>query len=197
MTAKWSQSYDRFLDIERTSPATSAASTSGELVKKVLIRNKDDLFLGWVLSCFVPWARVSPKLAEESSSKRPLSSAFLAAREGIKADHKICKLIDDAVSHMTSVIEIKDATDSGNETGVPSLKRKKSMVSREEQGRRIRSWGSHWRSIVLYALLTQTSETDNPTGEILVTSTYDGADNLQNQRRCLTITRNISPSFEI
>ena len=117
-----------------------------------------------MLACFVPWAREAPKPPQKPTSKKLPSPASLAAREGIKVDHKICKLVDDGVMHLPEVIAIKDAVNNdGLETTSP-LKRKQGTTTRESQGQAIRGLGSYWRSSVIYALLTQVAEAETPTG---------------------------------
>jgi hypothetical protein len=163
-TRRWQRAYNQFSEVTKSNPTGSEITSPVQTIATILLRNSDDVFQAWMLAAFVPWARETPKPPDKSSTKRPPSPASLAAREGIKADNKITKLVDDAVYHLQDIITIKDATNNDDSQTTSPLKRKQGAASRESQGQAIRTWGSHWRSSVVYTFLTQVAETETPAG---------------------------------
>lgn len=118
-----------------------------------------------MVTCFVPWARQPQKLPDKATSKKLPSAASMAAREGIKADNKITRMIDDAVSHLNEIVTMKDSLNDHSPPTTSPLKRKQSTIERVSQGLSIRNWGSDWRVSVIYALLTQVGESETSSGE--------------------------------
>lgn len=151
-TTNWHQAYDQLRDMTKAGSEGTSLPRPFETLHSILLRNADDKYQAWILTCFIPWAREPPK-SQLKSSKPPISAAGLAAREGIKAENKIRRLVDDAVSHLRDIIEKKDAV--SREVQID--------IQRETQGLAIRRWGSNWRSSVMYALLTEVAETRTKT----------------------------------
>lgn len=167
-TAHWSKAYNQLLDIIRARSGISNGQSTLHDISAILLRNSDDTFLAWMVVCFVPWARQTQKLPNKATSKKPPSAASLAAKEGIKADNKITKVVDEAVSHLDEIIAMKnDVNDQSQQTTSP-LKRKHGTADRASQGQSIRKWGTHWRTSVIHALLTQVGESETPSGKLLV-----------------------------
>ena len=110
-----------------------------------------------MLVCFVPWARELPKPKKNLNSKRQPSPAYLAAREGLKADNKICKIVDAATHHLQEVIDLKDSIGPKQESNEVNHKQV-AAIDRAIHGQAIRRWGSEWRSVVIFALLTEAME---------------------------------------
>ncbi|KAL8958303.1 MAG: hypothetical protein Q9183_005865 [Haloplaca sp. 2 TL-2023] len=155
-TSDWHKAYGLARDLAATSPEESNDST--KVIKSILLTSQEDIWDMWLVSAFVPWARVPPP---SKQSKGPASPAGLAAQNGIKFDGHTIKLIDAAASNLDDVIQTKDATIRGEPLTTSPLKRKKELVDRETQGLAIRRWGPKgfdWRSSVIYALLTQATE---------------------------------------
>ena len=140
------------------------SSASVGKIASVLLRDTDDTFLAWMLACFVPFAEIVARAPERSKSKRLPHPASLAAREGIKADNKICTIVDNAMSHREEIVRIKDEVNYDSRLLIVPSKRKQASSSRESQGQAIRCWGTYWRSIVMYALLTEVTKTGSLTG---------------------------------
>ena len=164
-TSRWSRVYDRLLKIIKATSGEAEDSASVKLISSLLLRNAEDVFLAWIIACFVPWARLPQKHINKSSSKAASSAASAAAREGIKADNKITRIVDNAVCHLSDIIMVKDSTKVGNQITTSPLKRKHDIDDRVSQGQAVRRWGSHWRSSVMYALLTQIQESQTDTGK--------------------------------
>ena len=160
-TSSWHRAYNQLYDMIKAGSEESDVPQSLKTIRSILLRSPEDLYQAWILTCFVPWARELPK-SPQKSSKRPVSAASVAAREGIKAENKVYKLVDDAVFYLQDIIEKKEAVIHDGQTMTLPLKRKKGAsadIEREMQGVAIRKWGSNWRSSVTYALLTEVTET--------------------------------------
>lgn len=153
--------------------AGAKSSTSSEKIASVLLRDTDNTFMAWMLACFVPFAEIMAKPPERSKSKRLQPPASLAAREGIKADNKICTIVDNAITHREEIVRIKDEVDYDSEPSIVRSKRKQGSSSRESQGQAIRRWGTYWRSSVLYALLTDVTKTESLTGMYMIAPIRD------------------------
>jgi tRNA nucleotidyltransferase (CCA-adding enzyme) len=83
----------------------------------------------------------------------------MVAREGIKADNKICNVVSGAFKHYQEITDLKDA-----------IKAKKSYITeRDTVGMTIRRWdsqGGHWRLQALFALLVEAMERKASTGRL-------------------------------
>ena len=165
-TASWHLAYDQLWDVIKGGSGRSNSPQSLKTIRSILLRNPEefpedgptDIYHAWILTCFVPWARAPPK-SPQKSSKRPMTAAGLAAREGIKAENKIYRLVDDAVYHLQDIVDKKDAMSTAG-------------AQREMQGLAIRKWGPNWRSSVMFALLTEIAETKTETGSRAVLDGY-------------------------
>ena len=150
-TETWSRAYDQLLEIIKAKPQEVEHNTPLAKISIVLLRkseSSDSEFLAWLVACFVPWTKKLSVHHGQASDKKAPSAASNAAREGIKADNKLTKIIDDASSNCLDIIEMKNI----------ALKSRK--IDRVTQGWAIRRWGSYWRTSVLFALLTEIAETE-------------------------------------
>lgn len=158
----WSRVYDGLRDITNLEQGAVETTCSLRTIKDVLVQNPEDRFHAWMLACFVPWIEASKSRPQSSSGKKPPSAASLAAREGIKAENSYCKIIEEAVCSREEVLRLLDCLTESESTTTSPLKRKSSFDDRVVQGMAIRRWGLHWRSNVMFALLTDLYETANP-----------------------------------
>ncbi len=168
-TADWHRAYDLLWAMVKAGSEAAEFPESFKLICSILLRTPEDIYHAWLLTCFVPWAREPPKFAQRSP-KRPMTAASLAAREGIKAENKICKLVDDAAFYLQEIVENKDTFNYGEPTTTLPLKQEQGTsaeIQRETQGLAIRKWGSNWRSSVMYALLTEVVETKTDSRAVL------------------------------
>ncbi|KAL9586985.1 MAG: hypothetical protein Q9203_003669 [Teloschistes exilis] len=157
-TDSWRRAYDQARAFDLGGPAGNGSDRSTDVIKGILLRNSDDVYHMWLLCAFVPWARALPPAPTKTKGKASLTPAATAAREGIKADNNTVKLVDNAAMHLDNIVQIKDTTvDESPQTTSP-LKRKRDQTTRETQGMAIRQWGPTWRSSVMYAILTQITE---------------------------------------
>lgn len=159
-TRLWKKAYDHLLEMILAAPGQPDVSGSLISIKAYLLPNLQTVYEVWLLCALVPWARVTPRSPQKPSSKAPPAAAATVAREGIKADNNITKLVNDAVLHLPEILSMKEAAFDRTVSTTPSLKRKQLPISREDLGTAIRRWGPHWRSSVMYAFLVQTTETD-------------------------------------
>lgn len=149
-------------ELVKTGLKGNERSTDLHNIAAVLLRDSEDLYLAWMMSCFVPWA--DTKLPAPNS-KTPTTAAAIAAREGIKAKNTLSKIINNAGLEMKYVIRMKDSAASQLKSLTSPLKRKDCSSTRELQGQAIRHWGPHWRSIAIHALLVQLGEFRNESGK--------------------------------
>lgn len=154
-TKNWRFAYDPLRELAEINLKDKERPSDLLTIATILLRDPEDLYLAWMMSCFVPWARAKPPAP---TSKRPTTFATRAAREGIKADNKLAKVITHAVLELDYVIKMKDSVVSQAMSSASPLNEKDSASTRENQGQAIRRWGQHWRSIAIYALLVQLSE---------------------------------------
>ncbi len=120
--------------------------------------------MAWIVCCFVPWARIVNSLSKNTSPKFPQTLAAAAARQGIKAENKITKVIEDASLNLSDVITTRRSA-----IGWPDLALQ--PLERELHGKALLRWGSHWRSSVIFALLLEISEGKDQSGVFIVDKT--------------------------
>ena len=155
-SSHWQKAYDQLQALFDAKPEESGNQNTMTIIKSILLSKPEDVYPMWLLCAFVPWARVASAPPKKPGGVAP-TSAKTAAQEGIKADNDGAKLIDNAASHLESIVQVRNAVAKEELTTNP-LKRKQYSVSREEQGLSIREWGANWRCSVMYAILTEITE---------------------------------------
>ena len=162
-TRNWQFAYDPLQELTKVDTKGNERSSHLAIIAKILLRDPEDRYLAWMMSCFVPWARVeTPTL----NLKSPTTFAAVAAREGIKADNKLTKIINDAVLEFELIIKMKDSVVSRLKSSTLPLEIRDRSSIRETQGQAVRRWGPHWRNIAIYALLVQLSEAKDESGKL-------------------------------
>lgn len=164
-TLHWEKAYEQLLEIMNAKPPVETKQeTQGHslaIIKSILLSGSDnaqqEVFHAWLLCAFVPWARVTASTTSKSKGKMPPKPAAVAAQQGIKAENKTIKVVENAVTYLDEIIRMKDALADPTSTTSPP-KRKRDSQIRSELGMAIRQWGPHWRNSVMYALLTQIME---------------------------------------
>ena len=162
-TVHWRSAYDQLLEmIESKMEQIEAANTLGNIAR-ILLRDHEDLYLAWIVTCYIPYAT--------ESRQASVTRATTAAREAIKADNKTTRVIKDAVLNLDDIIKTKDsASDSLSLHPLPAQTKDLPYI-RETHGKAVRRWGSHWRIATLYALLFQVSQAeDAPSKQIKINS---------------------------
>ena len=166
-TEKWHLAYDQLLTLTTTEVIDVKIRGSLQIIATVLLiepKEAEEVYLAWMLCCFVPWARIALPTRKVSASKYSRSAAGAAAREGIKAERKLTAIIDEAVLNLSDVITTKDAIVDQPDLFSSLPKREQTFLSRELHGKAMLRWGRHWRSTVVFALLVQVVETQNQSG---------------------------------
>lgn len=133
------------------------------LVSRILLReplDSEEVFLAWIVCCFIPYARSG----KSPSSKFPRTLAAAAAREGIKADNKTTKIIEDASLNLPDVIMTRGLVGIQPEIALLSSKQTLQPSNRELFGKALLRWGAHWRSTVIFALLVEITEAKDDLG---------------------------------
>ena len=98
-----------------------------------------------------------PEPAPTKKGKLPLPLGAIVAREGIKADNKVCNVVTGAFRDYEQIIKLKDDI-ARNETYVNE---------RDTVGMTIRRWdlqGGHWRLQALFAILVEALKRNDPKG---------------------------------
>lgn len=163
-TANWNLAYSQLNEIVKASTDSNDHSNPLNSIAKILLPNLKNTHLAWILCCFVPWARAVIHPPEKKTFKSISSAAAAAAREGIKADNEIRKVVEDAVSSLSDIDTTKNVVVDERSSTASNLKRKDTSMGREIQGKAIRRWGAQWRSSIMYALLIQISEAKDQAG---------------------------------
>lgn len=162
-TTHWQKAYDQLHTVNLQTRSIENLDQSS-ILKTLLLRDSAEEFRAWLLCALVPWARAPTAKPEKAGGKTPPSPACLAAREGIKSENKISKMVEDAVAHLQDIIDKKNEDAEVPQSTELPQKRKHAMLdmeSRVRQGKAIRLWGTNWRSSVMYALLAEVSESED------------------------------------
>ncbi|MCJ1277533.1 CCA tRNA nucleotidyltransferase, mitochondrial [Puttea exsequens] len=159
----WKGAYDQLLSLTKANEYQDA-DLQERKIARILLRDRTDDFHAWMVACFVPWAGKKAEIPGKSTMKRLPSPAGIAAREGIKATNSIYNIVDNAAAYLQDVIVVKESTTKMQQLNTVPSQRKQESDARVAQGQAIRTWGAHWRSSVMFALLTQIAETPSGTG---------------------------------
>jgi hypothetical protein len=150
-------------------------NTPGSIYQS-LVRSDDAAYLAWIFAALTPWSAIPDPQPEKAGAKLPLPFAANVAREGIKADNKICSVVTAAFRNCNEITNLKGA-----------IKRKDSYVKeRDTLGMMIRKWdsqGGHWRIQVLLALLAQSLKQADVIGYDTLFAEWQGfIDHLENMQ---------------
>ena len=117
--------------------------TPGSIYEE-LVRGDEGRYFAWTLAALTPWERVDD-LPNPKPGKPSLAMSFLAAREGFKAQNKLCDLLVASRKHRGAINELKDIV----------ITKGAAQNERERFGMAIREWNPKggWRLQVLSAIL--------------------------------------------
>jgi hypothetical protein len=150
-TSNWHVVYDFLEDLK-------AKKTPGSIYQS-LVRSEDAKYLAWVLAALTPWSSVPQAPPVKQKGKPLLPLGGMVAREGIKADNKICNVVSGAFKHYQKITDLKDA-----------IKGKELYINeRDTVGMTIRRWdsqGGHWRLQTLFAILVEAMNRNVSTGSL-------------------------------
>lgn len=161
-TQHWQLAYDQLLALITPQLGGTNSFMSSQVIAKTLLkepRDPEEVYLAWMLCCFVPWAQKKVATSNSATSKSPKSVAAATAREGIKADKKLTRIIDEAVLYLPDVVMTKGVAIDQSDSAAKNI-----SISRELHGKAVCQWGPHWRSTVIFALLVQTAHAQNQSG---------------------------------
>lgn len=136
-TSNWKAVYDCLEELSRN-------DTPG-CVYRTLVRSEDAKYLAWILAALAPWATIDQP--RQLGLKAP-HLATVVAREGIKADNKVCNLVAGAFKDYREITDMKTAV----------VVKDRWTEQRDVVGMSIRRWdsqGGHWRLQALFALLVE------------------------------------------
>jgi tRNA nucleotidyltransferase (CCA-adding enzyme) len=126
-----------------------------------LVRSEDSKYLAWILAALVPWSSVPQLPPVKQKGKPPLPLAVIVARVGIKADNKVCNVVNGAFKHYQEITDLKNAI----------IAKEPYINERGKVGMTIRRWdsqGGHWRLQALFALLVETMNKNVSGGKLTV-----------------------------
>lgn len=121
--------------------------TPGSIYKS-LVRSDDAKYSAWILAALTPWSTIPQTMSIKSKGKPSILIGAAVAREGIKAETKMCNIIGGAFKNYEAITTLKDAINRSD----PFTK------ERDTVGMSIRGWdaqGGHWRLQALFALLVE------------------------------------------
>jgi tRNA nucleotidyltransferase (CCA-adding enzyme) len=139
-TANWYIAYDSLDELKKN-------ETPGSIYQS-LVRSQDAQYLAWILAALVPWTTVPQTQSAKSKGKPSLPLGAMVAREGIKADNKICNVASGAFKQYKQIIKLKDDI----------IQKEPYTNERDIVGMTIRRWdsqGGSWRVQVMFALLVE------------------------------------------
>lgn len=169
-TRSWNRTYDGLQELMAPGYRSVNCFDSFGIIKSTLLRDSDDNYLAWLLCSFTPWVLMKTVVPETSVSKAPIPLAATVAREGIKADNKVTKLVEGAMNNLCEIIASKNAMAGQDAPTTPPLKRKFESISREDLGMSIRRWGPQWRNYTMYAILVELMDAEDEPGMSGLTS---------------------------
>ncbi len=150
-TSNWYVAYD-CLEVLKSNESPGS-------IYRSLVRSEDAKYQAWLLAALVPWSSVPQTPLVKQKGKALLPIGGVVAREGIKADNRICSIVGGAFTHYQQIIELKNA-----------IIAKQSYTSdRGTIGIMIRKWdsqGANWRLQALFAILVEAMNMKTSTGSL-------------------------------
>jgi tRNA nucleotidyltransferase (CCA-adding enzyme) len=114
------------------------------------------MYAAWILAALTPWSMVPQTMSIKSKGKPSIIIGAAVAREGIKAETKMCNIIGGAFKNWEQIKSLKDAI----------VREDAYTKERDTVGMTIRGWdaqGGHWRLQALFALLVEVMTRSQPT----------------------------------
>ncbi|KAF2838754.1 poly A polymerase C-terminal region-like protein [Patellaria atrata CBS 101060] len=171
-TTRFSEAYAVAQGLNRPREPSGPPKGFGPLttISSILVRDKEDSYLTWVLSALVPWADAPRQNLKPGKLAPPF--AVVAAREGFKAPNKVCDVISSAINNLEEIRDLKDRTSKieltyGNEYD-------QERVGRDVLGMAVRRWGPTWRNQVTFALIYELTTPADLVTEGFEERTYKG-----------------------
>lgn len=126
----WSATYHALADILNANDLAS-----GSKLRSLLVRDKDDKYVAWIIGCMVPLAE-APKIKTKNGKKME-DFITRVAHEGLKLPNRVSNILTASKDNLD---DIKDIVQS-------------KQVARDTIGMALRRWGSTWRLQLLFSAL--------------------------------------------
>lgn len=114
-----------------------------------IVQGDNDLYLSWTLTAFTPWEYLEGSRLSPSKSKALLTSPIMkAAKDGIKANNKLCSALGASHLNRMSILALKKLVDAEGEN----------FNQRSLFAMAICKWegcGGPWKLQVLYCILVE------------------------------------------
>lgn len=126
-------------------------------IQTLAVRDSDERYLAWQLAALIPYRDAPLPGPPQPGRKAPPPIASQIAREGIKATSKTCELVGASVRNFGDIRTLVDNfhKQSLNRNGATIAL---NVNTRDHLGMTIRSWGSNWRSQLMFALLADIAD---------------------------------------
>jgi hypothetical protein len=127
-------------------------------INKLLIRTEDAVELAWLIAALCPWAEAA--MPCNLGGKVPLPFATLVAREGIKANNRICNAVTGAFRNHEEIARFKKAV----------INQEPWIHERDKLGMAIRRWDAadgYWKIQVVLAILVEAMASTESNGELM------------------------------
>lgn len=150
-TSNWRIVYDCLKEMK--------SNETPDSIYKSLVRSDDAKYLAWILAALSPWTAIPPAQATRPGGKTPQPYGFVVAREGLKAESKLCSMVAGAFKQYAEITRLKDATRRNDPY----------IHERDTVGMMIRKWdanGGQWKLQVLFALLVEALKLESVEGII-------------------------------
>ncbi|RDW69700.1 hypothetical protein BP6252_08720 [Coleophoma cylindrospora] len=122
-----------------------------------LVRSDDARYFAWILAALTPWSQIPGEVPIKPGGRATIPYAAMVAKEGIKANNKICSVVTGALRNYIQITELKNAINNEDAR----------ISERDTIGMQIRRWdflGGHWRLQALFALLVEASNSTEQEG---------------------------------
>ncbi|MCJ1257820.1 CCA tRNA nucleotidyltransferase, mitochondrial [Lignoscripta atroalba] len=179
-TMNWSTAYGQLYELTKAGTSNDLTTSALCSIKSMLLRNREETYLAWLLSTLVPWAGVPIIASRDPCAKVPPQVAVTVVRQGLKTENKVTKVVEGAFLHRTEISGCKDAPIGEELPATSYKKRRHGPLSRENLGMSIRRWGPHWRSSAIFAILVDLSNAEGTMArQVLIAGYASWLSNLQ------------------
>jgi tRNA nucleotidyltransferase (CCA-adding enzyme) len=121
------------------------------VIKETLIRDSDEKYLAWICATVMPWAD-APTVPHPKPTQRPLSTAYLVAREGFKAPNRVCDVIAASLGHGEEIRALVANCAKGLRRP-DTIDPTRDPTGRDTLGMALRRWGPTWRTQVFFNIV--------------------------------------------
>jgi tRNA nucleotidyltransferase/poly(A) polymerase len=124
------------------------SNNSPRSIHQILMRTSESWELAWLLAALVPWAPLGAPRQTRPGAKRLPPYASMAAREGIKANHRTLNVITGAFRNWEAILKMKNDFVRGEVY----------TKQRDVVGMAIRRWdadGGQWKLHALLAIMVE------------------------------------------